>query len=172
MYTIILVTPLMVALAVFIARKVRASDIATLACFGGLIGAALAVPCALHIGSWVPMKDVTVAPARLATMRSADGVNGAFVWGSGSAGQQLVYHFYIRNSDGSLTPGKVVADSNVCIIEDATLGREGFWTTTWRIVDSSSALSRWALSADLRNSVVRQEFRVPVGTVVQSFKVN
>lgn len=118
------------------------------------------------------MREVTYGPEKLAAMRSADGMNGAFVWGTGSVSNQVSYNFYIRNPDGSLTPGQVPANNVVRIVEDESLKNEGYWTTTKIEKDRSSLLAPWAIALNDSTRIQKQEFRVPSGTVVQSFRVN
>ncbi len=73
-------------------------------------------------------------------------------------------------SDGSMTPGSVPADSLVRIIEDESLKGTGTWTTTVDEADKKSPLYNWTLFSSDSNKYVRQTFRVPVGTVVQTFR--
>lgn len=64
------------------------------------------------------------------------------------------------------------ANDIVRFIEDAALQDTGSWSTTVSEVDKTSPLYVWAMDNGSRNRVVRQEFRVPVGTVVQPLKAN
>lgn len=132
--------------------------------FVGFIGAAIA-------GSFVPQKDVVYGPANLVAMRSSDGVSGTFIWGSGTIRQGTSYNFMMKLDDGSMTPGSVPADNLVRIIEDESLKNTGTWSTTIREADTTWPYYKWTLFSRDRNKYVKQEFRVPVGTVVQTFKV-
>lgn len=57
------------------------------------------------------------------------------------------------------------------LIEDPELKDVGYWRTTIRECDPNSSLYNWGIFLKERERYVRQEFRVPVGTVVQQFKV-
>lgn len=135
---------------------------------GAIVGlfAALTVVCYM-----VPMKDVVYGPGKLVAMRSSDGISGTFVWGSGSIGNRTTYNFLQRMDDGSMVPGSVPADGLVHLIEDPELKNTGFWSTTIREADKNSSLYPWAIATGDRTRTVRQEFRVPVGTVVQQFNI-
>lgn len=135
---------------------------------GAIVGAVVAL---IFVASFVPMRTVTYGPVKLAAMRSADGMNGAFVWGTGSVSNQVSYNFYIRNDDGSLTPGQVPANSVVRIVEEESLKDEGYWTITRTEKDRSSPFAPWSVGLNDSTRILKQEFRVPAGTVVQSFKV-
>ena len=81
------------------------------------------------------------------------------------------WNFLQRMDDGSMVPGSVPADGLVHLIEDPELKNTGFWSTTIREADQSSPLYPWAIGTGDRTRTVRQEFRVPVGTVVQQFNI-
>jgi len=138
---------------------------------GLVIGAVIGNISAMVVGAYMPRHQVIYGPATLVAMHSVDGVSGTFVYGSGSMSSQLSYHFIRRNSDGSLTPGHVPADSMVHIVEDANLKGVGYWTSTFDEADKTSPLAAWALGAREYDVLIRQEFRVPAGTVVQDFVV-
>lgn len=139
---------------------------------GTAIGGVIGMVAALFIGSvLLPMRDVVYGPAPLVSMRSSDGINGSFIWGTGSVNSQLTYHFLQRKEDGSMSPRSVPATEEVHLIEDAELSNTGFWSTTMREPDKSHWLFNWSLATRDRIRVVRQEFRVPVGTVVQQFNI-
>lgn len=143
--------------------------------FGGIAGpcagAVVGFICALVIGSLVPMKDTVLGPGTLVSMRSSDGLSGTFIWGSGSINSTVTYNFMQRMDDGSLAPRSVYADDLVRLIEDPELKDVGYWRTTMRACDEDSALFKWGIFTKERERIVRQEFRVPVGTVIQQFKV-
>ncbi len=119
----------------------------------------------------VPTKDVVYGPGKLVAMRSSDGVSGTFLWGSGSINQRTSYNFLQAMEDGSMVPGSIYADSLVHLIEDPELKNVGYWRTTIREVDPTAPLYAWAIGTGDRKETIRQEFRVPVGTVVQQFNV-
>jgi hypothetical protein len=140
--------------------------------FGTTIGAVVGLVAAITvICHMVPMKDVVYGPAKLVAMRSSDGISGTFVWGSGSIGNRTTYNFLQRMEDGSMVPGSVPADGLVHLFEDPELKNTGFWSTTMREADKTSSLYPWALATRDRTRILRQEFRVPVGTVVQQFNI-
>jgi len=125
--------------------------------------------------SYVPRVEVVSSADVLVAMRNGQGLSGTFIWGSGQLGSQVTYNFYRRNEDGSLTPGQVGADSLVRIIEDKNLKDVGYWRTTFSQFVLSSPQASWAIDLVGRpdsSIIVKQEFRVPAGTVVQSFGVN
>jgi len=138
------------------------------AAIGAFFGAMIA---GTIICSMVPTKDVVYGPGKLVAMRSADGISGTFVWGSGSISSRTTYNFMQVLDDGSMKPGWVYADDLVRLIEDPELKNVGYWRTTIREVDPASPLNAWALGTGTVSTTVRQEFRVPVGTVVQQFNV-
>jgi hypothetical protein len=139
---------------------------------GTFIGAIVGIFAGLTVICYmVPMKDVVYGPAKLVAMRSSDGISGTFVWGSGSIGNRTTYNFLQRMEDGSMVPGSVPADGLVHLFEDQELKNTGFWSTTIREADKDSPLYPWALATRDRRQTVRQEFRVPVGTVVQQFNI-
>jgi hypothetical protein len=142
---------------------------------GGIVGpcagAFVGFICAIVIGAFVPMKDTVYGPGTLVSMRSSDGLSGTFIWGSGSVNSTVTYNFMQRMDDGSLSPRSVYANDLVRLIEDPELKDVGYWRTTIRECDPNSALYNWGIFLKERERYVRQEFRVPVGTVVQQFKV-
>jgi hypothetical protein len=73
--------------------------------------------------------------------------------------------------DGSKVPGSVPANGLVHLIEDPKLKNTGTWSTTISEPDKSSPLYPWSIGAEQRTRTVRQEFRVPVGTVVKQFNI-
>jgi hypothetical protein len=138
---------------------------------GAVIGGAVGAFLALIVAAATPRAEVVYGPATLVSMRSSDGMSGAFIFGSGSFGSETTYNFMIKKDDGSMTPRSVYANSAVAIIEDPSLTNIGYWTTTMREPNPESFLYNWGLGHKDYQRVVRQEFRVPVGTVVQTFKV-
>ncbi len=135
---------------------------------GGFVGFVVALAV---IGEMVPMREVVYGPGTLVAMRSSDGISGTFVWGSGSVNNSISYHFLQKLNDGSMKPGSVYADDIVRLIEDPELKNIGYWRTTKIEADPTSSLYNWGLGTGLRTRVIRQEFRVPVGTVVQQFSI-
>lgn len=138
---------------------------------GTVLGGVVGLIVGLFVGGLLPMRDVVYGPLPLVSMRSSDGINGSFIWGTGSVNSQLTYHFLQRKEDGSMSPRSVRATEAVHLIEDAELSNTGFWSTTMSEPDKSHWLFNWSLATRDRIRVVRQEFRVPVGTVVQQFNI-
>jgi hypothetical protein len=134
---------------------------------GTAAGIMLGVVCTYSL----PMHKVASKPVELVAMRSADSLNGAFIWGTGGFSVDQAYHFYKKESDGSMVPVRMWASNKVHIIEDAALQNTGTWTTVTEEVDPSSHFFAWALTPDDRTRVVREEFRVPVGTVRHTFEI-
>jgi hypothetical protein len=130
---------------------------------GGVIG--------LIVLNFVPQHQVVYGPTTLVSMRSSDGVSGTFLLGSGGINSQMEYNYYVRNDDGTFTPYHQPANGLVRITEDKTLKDVGYWTTIMKEYDQSASISAWALGLNDR-TILHQDFRVPVGTVVQSFNVN
>lgn len=139
--------------------------------FGISFGAVVGLLTAIIICTLVPTRDVVYGPGKLVAMQSSEGVTGTFVWGFGNIGNRTSYNFMQRMEDGSMVPASVPADGLVHLIEDPELKNVGFWSTTMREADPTSRLYDWAIGASNRTTIVRQEFRVPVGTVVQQFSI-
>lgn len=116
----------------------------------------------------IPTKTV-VHERQLASMRTASAVNGSFFLGSGVVGSQVSYHFYIKNSDGSVTPHQIAASPMVRILEDASLKDSGALQEIYTEFDYSSPLADWMVRHKKRKALLQQVLRVPVGTVVQTF---
>jgi hypothetical protein len=170
MYTLAILAGIGCCLALYLSRRCSLDERA-FACFiGSFIGAILSILVGGIIAVNTPTRDVVLGPATLVSMRTSDGVTGAFIFGSGSIESSSKYNFMMKMDDGSLAPGWVFSDSTVRIIEDKSLEGVGYWRTTVREVDTESALYNWGLLHRSRVTI-RQEFRVPVGTVVQGFKV-
>lgn len=137
---------------------------------GGIIGGVVGLIVSMVVSEFVPEREVVYGPATLVSMRSSDGLSGTFIWGSGSVGNRTTYNFMMKLEDDSLTPGSVDANSLVRIKEDSTLTNVGYWTQTRLEPDTTSEVYKWALVVG-SGRIIREEFRVPVGTVVQTFKV-
>ena len=174
MNTIILCAALGLAIGLLLALigKRTASKYTVGAILGSFIGAIVGVlVAALVICYMVPTRDLVYGPAKLVAMRSSDGISGTFVWGTGGIGSRTTYNFLQLTDDGSMVPGSVIANSLVHLTEDPALKNVGYWTTTIREADPTSALYPWATDPSHRRVTLRQDFRVPVGTVVQQFSV-
>jgi hypothetical protein len=171
MYTIIgcaSILVLLVIIAVFvqirnifeaIGSAIAPSIIAAI--IGGSVGFAISG----MIGDSLPMKE-EISTQKLVSVRSATGYSGGFIFGG--FGQTSEYHIYVQNSDGSITPHTIDAD-DTSIFEDPRLKNQGTWVITRKVHDGSGALAPWATYFDW--DFGRNSFHVPVGTVVQTFKI-
>lgn len=168
MYTVLVFVSIGILLAVTAARNDLIAKLLA-ALLSGLISLLVGTLVAAMIAAFVPTVDVE-ASQKLVAMRSSDSVSGTFIRGTGTI-NGTSYDFMLKLDDGSMALGSVPANSVVRIIEDGSLNGNGYLITTIRKSDSNSMLYGWALFSDVKNIVVRQEFRVPVGTVVQNFKV-
>ena len=115
---------------------------------------------------WLPQKVVTETH-ELAAMRTSDGIQGSFVLGS--IGSVMEYHVRVKNSNGSVSPFQISADANVEITEDADLKNVGYWKRTVWKYDYSTPIAHWAYHTNELATLISDELKVPVGTVVHSF---
>lgn len=139
--------------------------------FAGAIGAVVGMFVAMVLSTAVPRTHTTNEPVTLVSMRNQDGLTGSFIFGSGSINSSMSYHFLIKQKDGSLVPNSVLSTELVHFIEDPELKNVGYWQTTLRQTDPSHWLYNWTIFHSDRTRVVRQEFRVPVGSVIQQFNI-
>jgi hypothetical protein len=126
---------------------------------------------AMFFNKAVPTQDLIGERITLVSMRNESGISGSFIFGSGSVNSGINYHFLKKQDDNSMVPDSVQASDLVHFIEDATLANVGYWQTTFRQSDSSHWLYKWTLFHKENNRIIRQEFRVPVGSVIQQFKI-
>ncbi|MBX9568603.1 MAG: hypothetical protein K2X77_06885 [Candidatus Obscuribacterales bacterium] len=136
---------------------------------GALVGLMIGLAVGSIIGFAIEKVEDRRESITLVAMRGAEGHSGTFILGSGSIRNGHFYRFYVRNDDGSLTPGGLEADRLVRVIEDASLKDRGYWTTIVRVRNPNSVLFDWSVG-DVE--IVAQEFRVPAGTVRQSFQLD
>jgi hypothetical protein len=137
----------------------------------GALGFALSIAIAVTGGYiFEPKRNVVYGPFTLASMRTADGLMGSFILGSGSIESTSTYHFMMQNDDGSLIPKQVAVDGLVHIKEDPALKNVGYWSQTRKEVDRTARVCRWVIcESDKWDIVLSNDFRVPVGTVVHNF---
>ena len=141
-------------------------------CGSSIFAAAFGVVAALLLSPLVPQHEVVYGPATLVSMRSSDNnLSGAFIFGTGGFRGQTTYNFMIKLQDGSMTPDSVYADSKVRLIEDSTLTNVGYWSTVKNEPMKDSPLYDWSIGHSENVQIVRQEFRIPAGTVVQNFNI-
>jgi len=139
---------------------------------GFLIGAFIGMLLSIFIGSQFSYTENYVASnITLASVRTTEGVEGAFIFGSGRIGDvERLSYFYV-NKSGSLSPGSVKADERVHVVQDPSLFNEGFLRTIKRRREASLWVRCFGLFEQDRDPVVEQNFRVPVGTVMGNFSL-
>ena len=173
MYTIVLSAAVAALIFIIVAIKSK-TDFWGLFFFTfviGLLGGAIGIIIALVVGLFVPTHIVTYGPATLVSVRTSDGISGAFVWGTGSIQNASTYNFMMLNADGTISPGSVPANGLVHIGEDANLHNVGYWSQVRREADQSSKLCPWALGQQDATVILSEDFRVPAGTVRQNFNM-
>jgi hypothetical protein len=136
---------------------------------GAFIGALVGLGAAISLFSYlVPRRNVVNKPVKLVAVRSSDGISETFIWASGELSNRTTYNFLQLMEDGSMVPGCVPANHLVHLIEDPELKDTGFWSTTINEADKTSPLYAWAIDTCDWTEPVRQEFRVPIGTVTNA----
>lgn len=175
MYSIQLLAALGAIVGLLIALRGEGKKLGTAAFglgIGTVIGCVVGLLLALAvIAPLTPRVETVYGPAKLVSMRSADGISGTFIWGSGSIGNSVSYNFMTVANDGSMVPNSVSASTLVHITEDANLKNTGTWTTTMLESDRNSPLFKWGIGHRDYTRTLRHDFRVPVGTVVQQFNI-
>ncbi len=131
---------------------------------GGLIFSML-------VGLAAPTIEVKEPPVNLVALRSADGLTGTFVLGTGGINRTASYYFMVRHADGSMSPNEVDANNRVFFTEDSSLKDTGIWTRTVSQTDTSG-ICRLAFCSPSGVKVVRNDFRLPPGSVVKRFSVD
>lgn len=175
MYTILLTVGLAFVFGIMNAKKSNRGlrDYVMNCTFFPLAAAIISIVVSIGlIPDLIPTKLRTGEPQTLVSMRSADGIGGAFIWGSGNLASEVHYNFMLLNKDGSMTPHSVAASNLVRFIEDPNLKGVGYRTTTFEEPDPASSWNNWAIVPPSKTRIVKEEFRVPVGTVVQQFKID
>lgn len=148
----------------------RAFGVKFLAAFaGGGLGFVLGLFVGMICGQMMPHIERVLGPATIVAMQGGNGVSGAFVLGTGNFDTFHHYTFYLKNENGSVSPQVLSADRSVQIFQDENLKETGTWQSIELICDPASSLRSWAL-CDSR--IIRQELRVPVGTVQHDFRAN
>jgi len=137
--------------------------------FGGYFGAVGGMVTAVTITKLMPQKEVVYGPYKLVAMRSVGAISGTFVAGTGMIGTSVNYNFMVEQDDGSVSPYSVPVNGNTHITEDPSLHNTGTWTSIHLEVDRNSWLYNWSVGAEKRDVVVKNNLRVPVGTVLQQF---
>jgi hypothetical protein len=141
------------------------------AVIGLAVGVVWGVSTAIGLSGYVRMRQVNLGTSSLVAMRRLDCLEGTFLLGSGSIHSQSSYSFLQLQDDGSVVPRSVPVNRLVHLTEDPQLQNIGYWSTIKEEVDSTHWLSKWALGASERNRIVRQDFRVPSGTILHQFTI-
>jgi hypothetical protein len=141
------------------------------AVIGLAMGALSGFGIGICIAGHVRMRQVNLGTVTLVAMRRLDCLEGTFLLGSGSIHSQSSYSFLQLQDDGSVVPRSVPVNRLVHLTEDPQLQNIGYWSTIWEEVDSTHWLSKWACGASERNRIVRQDFRVPRGTILHQFTI-
>lgn len=174
MYTIYTLT--VVGLAIGLLTYLKCSTNTLAECLfrtvmGGFIGLVVGFLTAMLCSPLVPKILVSNEPITLVSMRNQDGLSGSFIFGSGSINSNLSYNFLMKEKDQSMVPGSVLASEIVHFIEDPELKNIGYWQTTFRVSDPSHWFYKWTVFHSDNKRIARQEFRVPVGSVIQQFNI-
>lgn len=144
--------------------------------FGGLLGALLGILLgfiiALAVGCTLPRVNMSSGPFTLVSMKTENGISGAFVIGTGNLHSRASYQMLLRNEDGSMTPYSVTADDKVRLIEDSSLKDKGLWIVTYNRPNPASLICNWVLFLSNSTQIVSHEIRVPTGSIIQNFKVD
>lgn len=118
------------------------------------------------IGLLFPVVSYKAASVSLTAIRDKDGVEGRFFLGTGTIESKPYYFYYKKNSDGSVSPGKLSYDSNVRVYQekrdDAQFIRwasKSKWNWVWLIAEPPS--DEW----------YAVDFHVPEGTVKSGYSM-
>lgn len=174
MYTLFLLPSLGAILGIFYHLKGKNRTVSKSSFFtieASCVGLLIAFVLAILFNQAVPVHDVMSEPVTLVSMPNQSGNSGSFIFGSGSVKSGINYHFLTKKSDGSLVPDSVPGSDLVYIIEDAKLSGVAYWQTTTRQADRSHWLFKWTIFHRDDAHIIRQEFRVPVGSIIQQLKI-
>jgi hypothetical protein len=175
MYTIIAITAFSVLLTIsslYKSQGIRSHEWLKYILFSGTFGlvAGFVFTVVLSAIFRVPNHDVVSNPATLVSLRSQGTQTGTFIFGTSSLNDKIEYHIMIKNGE-TLIPYSVPSDENVVFVEDPALTNVGYWRTTKRMVNTKHWFYNWTIFHSTDFVIVRQEFRVPVGTISQKFDV-
>lgn len=176
MITILICMLLCVAYQVYRRRESikLLGDGANQVCAGALKGCVLGLVAAFVFSMFLPTIVVQDKPIELVSMRTQDSLSGAFIFGSGQVGSKVSYRFMKRSSDGFITVDTVVAErgNTIRIKEEESLKNTGNLVISRAVVDATHWFARYFTLGGLPLNVqLGSDFHVPVGTVVQEFKV-
>ena len=138
---------------------------------GAGVGLAFGASLAVALADVVPLREVARGPVVLVAMRRSDGTAGTFLLGSGTISSRSSYNFLKLLDNGSMVPCSVPVNNLVRLIEDPQLENVGYWSTVFAEADPTSKFFKWAINTGERTHIVRQEFRVPKGTVIHQFTI-
>ena len=135
----------------------------------GIIAVIVGFAMANDRGDNLPTKTVVTNVKELVAFHSTNTVHGSIFLGCGDIDGMMMYSMYIRNTDGSMSPYRVDADSSIRIVEDKSLTDKGYWKTIETRHDMSVPQVKWTLNAEDVTVSSYYEFDVPVGTVEHNF---
>lgn len=139
--------------------------------FKGLVGGCIV---AMIFTLLLPSEAVQDRPIELVSMRTQESLSGTFLFGSGQIGSKVTYRFMKRSADGFMTVDTVTGDANssIRIKEEATLKNTGNLVITRSRKVATSWFARYfTFGQGAGTYELSKDFHVPVGTVVQEFKV-
>ncbi len=180
MYSVLLVATLGFGFGVLTARRdgkaptiIKYAIVVFCTFFGTFVGCLLAE----WMGNFVSYHNVEHHNGTLVSMRNTQGLQGTFVIGTfGMSGHGELknthqYNFLLRMEDGSMVPHSLTADTLVHLFEDEAQEEVGSWSTTYNEPNPASVFYNWAFVYESDRKIVRQDFRLPRGSVVQSFEI-
>jgi hypothetical protein len=154
--------------AVLLHRKAREigfsiGESAIFSLFGGIIGAVIGFIVSIGLAYFAPRIEVKTEPLDLVSVKTSYGP----MYVSSSGGQY--YNVMVRDSDGSMYPMRIEASTNVHIREDLDLSDRGYYQATIRKLDTSGIFGLLFLEQGRSGLIVREDIRVPAGTVLTNF---
>ena len=132
--------------------------------FGGIVGFFVAL--GLSGSSSLPITWVEEEEIELAAIQQKDGLQGSFFLASGNFEEKPYYFYYIRYPDGSFVPQRLPADG---------------WTRTYqekrvraviKIYGARLTDPVWKYFVIFVHNLKIYEFRVPEGSIKQTFSMN
>ena len=121
---------------------------------------------AVGVGKLFPITTYQAATVPLTVIRDKDGVEGHFFLGSGTIESKPYYFYYIKNHDGSVSPGKISYDANVRVYQEK---REDAQFIRW--ASKSKWGWVWLVAAPPSDDWYAVDFHVPAGTVKSGYSM-
>lgn len=128
---------------------------------GAIFGGLLSLPIVLATSVICPKIETKAEPLNLVSVKSHCGP--AYVYATSD-----YYSLMVLDPDGSMYPIQVKTKNNVHIREDSDLKDRGYYQATVRSTDKSNILYYFTLDS---HEVIREDIRVPAGTVVRNFTI-